>query len=341
MITRSTSCKQLPDWQQRLRQAYRSPEALLRELKLDPDSAGPKFDLTPAFPFRVTREFAARMQAGNWRDPLLAQVLPLAEENRQLPGFVSDPLAESAATDSHGVLQKYHGRVLLVTTAACAIHCRYCFRREFPYTEVTGKQQLEQALASLAERPEISEVILSGGDPLMLNDQQLKNVLDQINRYAHVQRIRIHTRLPVVLPQRVTPALLQVLRQSAATTVVVIHANHANELDTVTTQALLKLRHGGTTVLNQSVLLAGINNNIAALTALSERLFAAGVLPYYMHMLDPVCGTHHFAVDEHHAGKLAAAMRQRLPGYLVPQFVREQAGATSKTPLAEINARLA
>lgn len=284
----------------------------------------------------VPRPFAARMQTGDAADPLLLQVLPLEQENAVVAGFSTDPLGESDTSLSFkrapGLIQKYQGRVLLITTPGCAVNCRYCFRRHFPYQEHRPKAH-GQALDLIRSDSSIREVILSGGDPLLLNDEGLGSLLDEINAVEHVRRIRLHSRLPIVLPQRVTQNLLNTLEQSRCSIVLVAHCNHAQELDEDTARAFRCLGGAGVHLLNQSVLLHRINDNVQALCALSESLFEQGVLPYYLHMPDPVSGTAHFAVTDQHAAQLIAKTRALLPGYLMPQLVREEPGEHSKTPL--------
>lgn len=335
MISRNVAPWQPLPWQQALAQAYTDPRALLHDLKLD----AAQLDVYPGgprFPFRVPRGYAARMGMGDPHDPLLRQVLPLAAEAYKAPGFHNDPVGDAAAERQPGLLHKYHGRVLLVTTGACAVHCRYCFRQHFPYGDSNPlKGHWEQALAYIAADAGIDEVILSGGDPLTLSDRRLAAVTDALCAIPHVQRLRIHTRLPVVLPERVDAGLLQWLASISIKTVMVIHANHPNEIDAGVRHVLADLKAAGVTLLNQAVLLRGVNDNLTALEGLSLSLFDDGVLPYYLHMLDKVAGTAHFDVPDEEAVALLAALRQRLPGYLVPRLVREVPGAPAKVPLAD------
>ena len=279
------------------------------------------------FPLRVPRPYIARMKRGDPNDPLLRQVLPSSFEWDSVPGYVEDPLAESAAVADTGMLQKYAGRVLLITTGACAVNCRYCFRRHFPYAEHRQGKSFP-ALDAIRRDPSVREVILSGGDPLMLRDAHLAHLLHAIAAIDHVHRLRIHTRLPVVIPKRVTNALIDTLHGLPQQVVIVLHFNHAGELDDEVDAALAALRPF--TLLNQSVVLQGINNDADALSHLSERLFAAGVLPYYLHLPDAVAGTAHFHVSETQAKALHHELAARLPGYLVPRLVRETPGLPSK-----------
>lgn len=283
---------------------------------------------------RVPRPFAARMRRGDPTDPLLRQVLPLDDELRPMPGFVDDAVGDLAARDAPGVIRKYQGRALLITTGSCAVNCRYCFRRHFPYAEENAAAgRWQDAIARLQSQKDVSEVILSGGDPLSLRTERLAELTAGLSAIPHLRRLRIHTRLPIVLPSRVDRALTAWLSTLPWPVVVVIHANHANEFDAAVDTALAHLGRSGAVLLNQSVLLAGVNDSVEALVDLSERAFEAGVLPYYLHALDPVRGAAHFDVPDPVARTLVGAVRDRLPGFLVPRLVREVPGAASKTPL--------
>ena len=325
-------------WQQALQQSVRTPEELLEALGLDASAllAGARA-AAAKFPLKVPQSYLARMRHGDPHDPLLRQVLPLGAELIETPGYVADPVGDLAVVAGPGLLHKYTGRALLVTTGACAVHCRYCFRREFPYTGHTaGRQAFAPALAAIAADPSIGEVLLSGGDPLTLSDRRLGDLLQDLAEIPHVHRVRIHTRLPVVLPERIDAGFLRAWNTAPRLQrVMVLHVNHANELrDAADVQhALATLRADGATLLNQSVLLRGVNDSVDALADLSETLVAAGVLPYYLHVLDPVRGAAHFDVPEPEARALAAELAARLPGYLVPRLVREIPGARSKTML--------
>lgn len=286
------------------------------------------------FPFRVTRHFASLIKKADPTDPLLLQVLPAAAELHTHPDFSRDPLQDQQAHQGAGILQKYHGRALLISTAACAINCRYCFRRHFPYTShQTSQDQWSSTIARLAASPDITEVILSGGDPLCLSNAKLADLLTRIQAIPHVERLRIHTRLPVVLPKRIDRELLQIFRSIKLPQTTVIHVNHANELSPELHLALQALKGANHTLLNQSVLLKKVNDNVEQQVKLCERLFSSGVLPYYLHLLDKVTGTTHFEVSTEQAGKLHQGMAARLPGYLLPRLVREQPGAASKLSL--------
>jgi L-lysine 2,3-aminomutase len=274
------------------------------------------------------------MEPGNPYDPLLRQVLPLREELQHFPGYNHDPVGELNAVATPGVIHKYKGRVLLIATGACAVHCRYCFRRNFPYGELQlSSQKLQLAVTYIADRPKISEVILSGGDPLLLNDEKLGHLLQRLGTIVHIKRIRIHSRVPVVLPSRITPPLMDNLLDTGKQIVLVIHANHPKELSAEVGSVCAQLRQRGITLLNQSVLLKGVNDDGDTLCRLSERLFAFGVLPYYLHLLDHASGTGHFAIDDDRAKQIVQHLHRNLPGYLVPKLVEERAGAAYKLPV--------
>jgi len=322
-------------WQQELANVIRTPQALLDALELPKTLLNGAQAGADTFPIRVPWSFVERMKQGDPDDPLLKQVLPLSDEtDPPPPGYVLDPLGEVEANAAPGIVHKYTSRVLLITNGACAVHCRYCFRRHFPYDDNNlSVKQWQESLDYVAERPEINEVILSGGDPLSSPDSRLFKLFEMIEAIPHVTRLRIHTRLPVVIPSRVTDELVQRLTNSRLKVVMVIHANHANELDAHVATATHKLHHAGIHVLNQSVLMKGINDSVEALTELSERLFSIHVMPYYLHFLDPVVGTHHFHVELEKAQKLHHDLHLSLPGFLVPKLIQELAGQGSKTPI--------
>ena len=334
MIPQPVPACQTNDWRKALSQAVRDPAELLQLLALPPELLPAAQQAAARFPLRVPRSYVARMQKGNPADPLLRQVLPLGEELVAADGFTEDPVGDLDAMAIPGLLHKYAGRVLLITTAACGVHCRYCFRRHFPYNEANAASlDWQPALDYIAADPSIREVILSGGDPLSLSDQRLNQLVAQLAAIPHLQRLRLHTRQVIVLPERVDAALLNWLADCRLQTVMVVHANHANEINQDVTAALLRLKEIGVTLLNQAVLLKGVNDEVQVLAALSERLFAAQVLPYYLHQLDRVQGAGHFEVSDTQALKLVHELRERLPGYLVPRLVREQAGKLAKIPL--------
>ena len=323
----------IPDWNAEMAQAISDPAELLNILELDPSLFLDNARLASrTFPIRVPRGYIARMNKGDPDDPLLKQVLPLGLELENVTGFVPDPVSDQTAMVAPGILQKYHGRALLITTGACAIHCRYCFRRHFPYTDTRAAwNDWHSSLEYIASNPDITEVILSGGDPLSLSDKRLAELIHEIETIHHVSRLRIHTRLPVVLPERINESLVQILHSSRLTPVMVIHANHPNEINAPVSQALRMMETKGIKLLNQSVLLKGINDRPEILVKLSETLFESGVLPYYLHLLDRVKGAAHFEVAEADAIKLLQTLNTMLPGYMVPKMVKEIPGKAGKT----------
>ena len=321
-------------WQQALREAVRDPRELLDLLGLDRLAPRLSDEAMVQFPLRVPRGFVARMRRGDPRDPLLRQVLPLDDEMRPMPGFGLDAVGDGAAKTAPGVIQKYRGRALLVATGSCAIHCRYCFRRHFPYAEETAARDGWRDAVDLIRRDaSIEEVLLSGGDPLSLSNGKLAELTGALADIPHLRRLRIHSRLPIVVPERVDDGLMGWLTALPWPVTLVVHANHANEFDGTVDAALGRLRAAGVHLLNQAVLLRGVNDSVDALGALSERGFAAGVLPYYLHQLDRVAGVAHFEVDDARARALHAGLAARLSGYLVPRLVREIPGDTGKRPL--------
>ena len=321
-------------WQQALREAVRDPRELLDLLGLDRLAPRLSDEAMVQFPLRVPRGFVARMRRGDPRDPLLRQVLPLDDEMRPMPGFGLDAVGDGAAKTAPGVIQKYRGRALLVATGSCAIHCRYCFRRHFPYAEETAARDgWRDAVDLIRQDASIEEVLLSGGDPLSLSNGKLAELTGALADIPHLRRLRIHSRLPIVVPERVDDGLMGWLSALPWPVTLVVHANHANEFDGTVDAALGRLRAAGVHLLNQAVLLRGVNDSVDALAALSERGFAAGVLPYYLHQLDRVAGVAHFEVDDARARALHAGLAARLSGYLVPRLVREIPGDTGKRPL--------
>ncbi|SDO20721.1 EF-P beta-lysylation protein EpmB [Halomonas shengliensis] len=323
-----------PAWQAQLAGAIRDPRELCRRLGLN-ERWLPGAEAGHAlFEVRVPEAFLSRMRPGDPDDPLLRQVLPLNAEARPVPGYVADPLEEAAHTPAKGLIHKYAGRVLLIASPTCAVNCRYCFRRHFPYAENSpSTAQWEASLETLRGDATIREAILSGGDPLAASDRRLSWLVERLGEIPHLKRLRIHTRLPVVIPDRVDDALLAWLSATRLQKVVVLHINHEQEIDDAVIAACARLKAAGVTLLNQSVLLRGVNASVAALAALSERLFDAGVLPYYLHVLDPVAGAAHFDVPDDEARELVAGLREELPGFLMPRLVREIPGEGSKTPL--------
>lgn len=322
-------------WQQMLADLVTDPKELLEILRLDPQARPASAAAQEEFPLRVPRPFVARMRPGDWQDPLLRQVWPDREEERAADDLVQDPLQERSFRRAPGLLQKYQGRVLLTAAPHCAIHCRYCFRRHFDYAANSpSRAQWRESLAALRDDPAIHEAILSGGDPLALGDRQLDWLISALEEIPHLHTLRLHSRVPVVIPARMTPSLLERLARSRLRVVLVIHANHAQELDQVCQREFRQMAAHGITMLNQSVLLAGVNDSVEALEQLSRSLFDAAVLPYYLHVPDAVAGTAHFQLSRQRASALVAELRARLPGYLVPRLVQEEPGASAKTPIA-------
>lgn len=322
------------NWQRLLKQVITNPAELWDRLELNPNLLPAAQRAAKLFPLRVPKGFVARMQKGNPADPLLQQILPLAAEERTTANFNRDPLQECAVNPIPGLLHKYHGRVLVTLTGACAINCRYCFRRHFPYADNrAGGGAWQKIVTYIASDISIREVIFSGGDPLLTPDHYLQHYANDLASIAHIKILRIHSRLPIVLPERVTPEFLEVFSSTRLQPILVTHSNHANELEDSVQQAIDRLRQRKISVLNQTVLLKGINDHPEVLMNLSQRLFECGILPYYLHLLDQVQGAAHFAVSRAKAKQLITALNERLPGYLVPKCVYEQAGAKSKLPL--------
>ena len=322
-------------WQQILSDLITDPKELLEFLDLDNASRPLGKAAMHAFPLKAPRPFVDRIEKGNWQDPLLRQIWPdeleeLADESR-----FTDPLQESSVNKHPGLLHKYQGRVLLMAAPHCAIHCRYCFRRHFDYQANTpGRARWQSSLDYIAEDDSIQEVIFSGGDPLAASDSYLAWLLQAVDQIPHVCTIRIHTRLPIVIPQRITDPLREILNSLRSRVVIVTHCNHANELDEAVTTALASFTAGNHQILNQAVLLKGVNSDLSTLISLNQKLFSHGVLPYYLHLPDRVKGTAHFDVSERTGKLLIEGLQERLPGYLVPRLVREDPGASSKTMLA-------
>lgn len=327
----------LPEWQVEAGAARIATGELLARLGLSAANFPAGVVADPAFPVLVPPHFLAQMRHGDPADPLLLQVLARGQEEEAQPGRLTDPLEEADYRAAPGLLRKYRSRALLIASGACAIHCRYCFRRHNDYgaTMLTRTREAE-ALAAIAADPAIDEVILSGGDPLNLPDARLAALIADIAAIPHIATLRLHSRTLVAIPARVTDALLHGLATTRMQVVIVLHSNHANELSAEVAAAMARLRDAGATLLNQSVLLAGVNDAAATIAAHCRRLFACGVLPYYMHLTDPVAGAAHFDVDENRARQIEAELRAMLPGYLVPRFVREVPGREAKTPLADL-----
>lgn len=318
-------------WQRELAEGFSNSLDLCNYLDIPPDI----FPAITQFPLRVPRNFVDRIEKYNLNDPLLKQIIPLEDENYHSPGFSHDPVGDINAIAETGVIHKYKNRVLLITTAGCAINCRYCFRRNFPYADsVLGTKKISQAIQYIRNHQDISEVILSGGDPLLLQDEKLFNLIYQLQEIVSIKRIRIHSRIPIVLPSRITTEFCNKLNKINIPCVFVVHSNHVNELNDDVKQACKKLKQQNITLLNQSVLLKNINDNPQQLCLLSEKLFVFGIIPYYLHLLDKATGTAHFEVEQSTAIGLMQQIKKQLPGYLVPKLVREQAGAKNKIVIA-------
>lgn len=325
---------QISSWQTELQQSITDPASLLKALELSPAQIPLAGRSLESFPLKVPWQYLAKIRKQDPLDPLLRQVIPLSDEDLDHQGYTADPLYERENQAVPGVLHKYYGRVLLIATGACAIHCRYCFRRQFPYqNNNSAGKNWSAALEYIRQDQTISEVILSGGDPLTLADGKLSDLITGLSGIEHVSRLRIHTRIPVVIPSRLTSELLDKLTETRLTTVIVIHCNHPGEIDGAVEESLNRIKDRGITLLNQSVLLKGVNDSVATLVELNKMLFECGVLPYYMHMLDHVAGSGHFEVPTETAHTLMHELRKLLPGYLVPRLVREVPGKPYKIPV--------
>lgn len=319
------------NWQQQLAEAIDTIEDLCDYLHLSMAELPVSSAAAQGFPLRVPLNFADCMEKGNPNDPLLRQVLPVHDELIAYPGFNNDPVGDLQSVNPAGILHKYQGRVLMINTGSCAINCRYCFRRNFPYADYQlGRQKEAAALQTIRDDASIAEVILSGGDPLLLSDARLKQLIQALSAIPHVRRIRIHSRLPIVLPARITADLVNLLAESPKQMILVVHCNHAREINGRVSAACRALKDKGVTLFNQSVLLKGVNDNVPALCELSEHLFSHGIIPYYLHLLDKASGTGHFDVSKTEALELIKQVQATLPGYLTPKLVQEQAGADAK-----------
>jgi EF-P beta-lysylation protein EpmB len=317
-------------WQQELNQAFTGSTELLNYLKLSPDLSVTEAE--NSFSLRVPLAYAKNMEKANRYDPLLLQVLPIADELNSPKNYLDDPVGDLPALKNGCLIHKYHDRVLFITTGGCAINCRFCFRRNFSYSDaqLTSKNEI-RALQYLRNNPSINEVIFSGGDPLLLSDQRIEHLIQELAKISHIKRLRFHTRLPIVLPSRMTEALIDLFQNAPLPIIIVTHCNHANELSEQVKQACLRLKQTNITLLNQTVLLKNINDHPVALKELSEQLFACGILPYYLHILDKAKGTAHFDITEAKAIQLHQSLQKQLSGYLVPKLVKEEAGKANKT----------
>ncbi len=318
-------------WQQEIANNFKDSRELLQYLHISDKNQTVLHDSKP-FPLRVTRFYANLIKKGDINDPLLIQVLPLNKENHSHPDYQTDAVGDLNAIQHPGLIHKYHGRALLSLTQACGIHCRYCFRRHFPYSDnIPDLSANSPIMKYLASHQEIHEIILSGGDPLMLSDQKLHAIIKQINRITHIKTLRFHTRIPSILPSRINQSLITTLQKSHQHIVMVLHINHAQEINTTVQHTCQQLKQHGITLLNQSVLLKGVNHTASALSQLSFALFNAGILPYYLHRLDKTTGTAHFDLSRKNAKLLMRELKKQLPGYLVPRLVEEIQGEASKT----------
>jgi len=321
----------MPSWQKELANAVKNPLQLLQLLEIKPEKMGLSELARKNFPMLVPMPFVRKMKKGDILDPLLQQVLPITNEDKLVEGYSLDPLGEHQ-NGIQGLLHKYKSRVLLILKTGCAVNCRYCFRRHFPYQDNNlNKQQFSEVLKYVKQHPEVNEVILSGGDPLMSKDDFLQFIVSELDKLPQLKRLRFHTRLPVVIPQRITDELCLILKSSRLKVIFIVHINHANEIDVLFKKAINKLYQAGVQLLNQSVLLKGINDTSQALVTLSEALNEANILPYYLFLLDKVQGAQHFDLTTEKAQKLMQQISSELPGYLVPKLSREIAGEKSKT----------
>ena len=318
------------NWQDILATGFSSAKDLLDFLQLSEVPSCNKSE--QEFVTRVPLGFAKRMQVGNPNDPLLLQVLAKPEEQLVAKDYSKDPLLERQKNPLAGLIHKYHGRVLLTVTGACAINCRFCFRRHFPYSENNpGRAGWQQTFAYIKNNPDIHEVILSGGDPLLAPDSLLEYLITEISKISHVNTLRIHTRIPVVLPERINSSLLAILASMRLNLVVVLHCNHPQELNADVAKACGALKGVGAHLLNQAVFLRGVNADLVTLESLSHKLFAYNVLPYYLHLLDKTQGTQHFAIPNSRALAIYKELQGKLSGYLLPKLVTEEPGKLSKT----------
>ena len=334
MVTLKDRNEECENWKSILRQSYMSWRDLVKYLAIENKLIENECFYSPTFPLRVTRQYASRIEKGNPNDPLFRQIVPLAAEQNLDSLYTDDPVGEFGRSQNQSLLiTKYKGRALMIATGSCAIHCRYCFRKNFPYTEKSGYQKTIEALQELKTNVDINELIISGGDPLTLDDSKIQNILETVYNYDHIRRIRFHSRVPIVFPPRITPRFLEITRQYASKLVLVTHINHPQEIDAEVSRAINLLRNQKIILLNQSVLLSGVNDNLNTLLALSNKLFTVGILPYYMHMLDKVTGSAHYNVSRSTAKSLQKELYELLPAYLVPRFVEEIPNRASKIPI--------
>lgn len=329
---RPTAASPDADWRAVLAGAVRDPIELCRLLGLPASLVAE--EAAREFPLFVPRTYLGRIRPGDPHDPLLAQILPQKEELTEVAQFVPDPVGEAAATCAAGLLRKYDRRLLIVASADCGVHCRFCFRRHFPYRETLAQLDWQQTIRRIADDVSVEEVILSGGDPLIHQDSHLSRIAEQLAEIPHLRRLRIHSRMPIVIPQRVTKQLTAWFRGTRLTTILVVHVNHPAEIDPSVAAALGRLVDAGVPLLSQTVLLRGVNDDPAVMADLCSRLVDLRVMPYYLHQLDRVAGAAHFEVPQSEGIALIGQLRARLPGYAVPRYVRDTPGAASKQALA-------
>lgn len=337
MIPRTVPSWQIKSWQEELKELIDCPKSLIEQLELDPKLLPAAIKASAHFRLRATPSYVARIEKGNPQDPLLLQILPLSAELNSPQEFTQDPLSETEFQPVPGIVHKYRSRVLFIAATQCAINCRYCFRRHFPYDEhQLSRPDWLQAIEYVRKDEHINEVILSGGDPLSLSDKQLAWLIEQIAAIPQIKRVRLHTRYPVILPSRITDSLISALTATRLRVIMVIHCNHAQEIDAEVRYSISLLLKAQLTILNQTVLLRGINDKSEILATLSEALFDCGVHPYYLHLLDKVAGAAHFLIDDIEAKGIYRDLLTQLPGYLVPKLVRENPREKSKTPVLPV-----
>ncbi len=318
-------------WRQIQRENFTDWKKLLTFLQLDETDAESIILTRSQFSLNVPKRLVQKISKGKWEDPILRQFLPTLEELKPSPLFVLDPVADGASRKKPKLLHKYHGRALLICTSACAMHCRYCFRQHFDYE--TSDKLFREELNEIANETSLSEVLLSGGDPLSLSDMQLGNLLSALNAIPHIKRIRFHTRFPIGIPERIDPSFLNLLKSCSKQVIFVIHCNHPNEFDEEIFQKLKEIQQLGIPVLSQSVLLRGVNDRVETLKELFLLLTDHGIMPYYLHQLDRVQGATHFEVSEREGKWLMEELGNLLPGYAIPKYVREVPNQPKKTPI--------
>lgn len=322
---------QIPLWRQIQRETFTDWKKLVDFLQLDLDSPKARLLTHSSFPLNLPLRLAQKIQKNCWNDPVLIQFLPTTEEEKESPLFVLDPVEDEAFRKTPKLLHKYQARALLLSTSACAMNCRFCFRRNFAYE--TTEKKFEKELQEIRLDTSLSEILLSGGDPLSLGHTQLESILKELEQIPHVKRIRFHTRFPLGIPERIDADFLKLLGGCEKQIIFVIHCNHAHEFDDTILESLRQIQRLGVIVISQSVLLKGVNDTVEALEELFLLLINNGILPYYLHQLDRVQGAIHFEVPETTGKELIAELQKRLPGYAVPKYVKEEAHKPHKTPI--------